>query len=649
MEKELILMLSTPSKEKIEELKKKLEILQKEKQEFITSLKASEKRLKSSNTALLKLKKKNSKIAKMEDEISKIHILLEDAKESVDKITDAELEEIKNYNSPPKRVLMALEAIFFLLEEKKFKWNVIKKKMIDFNHFRKNILNFDFGKVSKKALKAFYEDYVKKNVMDFDKLKKASKAMKHLGCFLESSFKFMEQEIKIKPYEKEIKKMKKKKDTLVKKKEKIEKEKNEIDSKISKIQEEENSIESQIQKIKFEDFERQRKKNLQKNIGIQIIEEELIPGVEKKEIALQTIFEKLNKLTDTEFLIPKVIKDDKEISCTLFEDDLEKKLQYEKEHKKNLRDVKLQCNIAKIEFKEKMDEIERTKLDVKDGDNQCDLIEDFLKNKNLEFENEKKKFEENREKFFEEKDKECFDVEIQCWIQDEIWEKKFRDLKNEISEKENLEEEEKEKEEENLKQKSEIETIEIKNILQKKIEIEKFEISVQCQIHEIPHIHYKEKDDKYEKLKNEIKNLKNSLSEFENLKKKILDIKNLKKNQEEDYLKREKVWIIVIEEERVENDKLRNNLIFQKSIINNLEIEHQNKINIYQDQIFEFEEEIKNLKNQKNKVNNKNLYIIEKEFEEKFLLQEKMLETEFILKIKKEKKKIQMDLRKNWK
>lgn len=135
----------------------------------------------------------NSQIGnfEMQEKIQSLLKMMEEAKKSVQAITPVQIDEIAKYNNPPERIKTALEALFYLLNGKKYDWDHIKSLMKK-PDFTQNVLKFNVANCKPGVVQFVKKEYIQQDKWNLEKLKKASKAMGPLGQWLETQIQLSE-------------------------------------------------------------------------------------------------------------------------------------------------------------------------------------------------------------------------------------------------------------------------------------------------------------------------------------------------------------------------------------------------------------------------------------------------------------------------
>lgn len=123
---------------------------------------------------------------------------LEELENVVENMSDKDLEELSKYKSPPERIRFFLEGLFYLLKERKFEWDQIKKEMMG-GEFKKLIKNFKGKTVKPEVLKTMYKNYTSHPDWDLKKLKNASKIMGPFGEWMEMQMEYLKTQSDLAP------------------------------------------------------------------------------------------------------------------------------------------------------------------------------------------------------------------------------------------------------------------------------------------------------------------------------------------------------------------------------------------------------------------------------------------------------------------
>ena len=187
-----------------------LEQLQETQQEKVQIQKKSEEDLESLNAKKEKLEIEMKALEKKYHNTFALQSQIEETKKSLlmnidelDRITAAQLEEISNYRTPSEKVKRFMEAVFYMMEKKKWSWDIIRKKMAGLD-FVDSVINFDYGSITSEQLKVIAKDYSGPQFSSAE-MWKASKALGPIGGWFQDQVVLATQNEKLKPFEDQIK------------------------------------------------------------------------------------------------------------------------------------------------------------------------------------------------------------------------------------------------------------------------------------------------------------------------------------------------------------------------------------------------------------------------------------------------------------
>ena len=196
----------------------------------------------------------------VEKELEEVGPALEKAQKSVSSISNAQLNEVKNYKVPPARVVMVLEAVIYLIKGKKLEWNDIKSEMTK-SGFIDSVLSFDINKVSSAKKDKLKNDYVQSKDWDVKAIYSSSKAAGPLADWLESQLKYADILTQVKPLNDEIESLANENQALEDQQAQLTQTIKELEENIKEYKKEYAELISQTEELKAE------KENVQNKIG----------------------------------------------------------------------------------------------------------------------------------------------------------------------------------------------------------------------------------------------------------------------------------------------------------------------------------------------------------------------------------------------
>lgn len=153
-----------------------------------------------------KLKKQNEEIRvrreSVENELSEAEPALLSAKQSVQNIRKAQLDEVRALARPPAAVQLTLEMVIIMMGEKSTDWGEIRK-VIRRDDFISTVVNFDPMNITPKQAKKVQE-YINNPELDYASVDRASKACGPLYQWAESQLKYSSILRKVKPLRDEV-------------------------------------------------------------------------------------------------------------------------------------------------------------------------------------------------------------------------------------------------------------------------------------------------------------------------------------------------------------------------------------------------------------------------------------------------------------
>lgn len=218
------------TEQQLEQLRKtqqeKIQI-QNKSEEDLGSLNAKKKTL---ETEMNALEKKYHKAFALQNQIEETKKSLLMNIDELDRITAAQLEEISNYRTPSEKVKKFMEAVFYMMEKKKWSWDIIRKKMAGLD-FVDSVINFDYGSITSEQLKVIAKDYSGPQFSSAE-MWKASKALGPIGGWFQDQVVLATQNEKLKPFEDQIKQFEEEKAEINKEKDEVSAKEKELRSQI---------------------------------------------------------------------------------------------------------------------------------------------------------------------------------------------------------------------------------------------------------------------------------------------------------------------------------------------------------------------------------------------------------------------------------
>ena len=187
----------------------------------------------------------------VEQELSQAEPALRRAEKSVSNITLAQINTIKSYKTPPKKVMMTMEAVCLLMTKKRKDWKGCRQEMQK-KDFISNILNFDTDSISPKLKEKLLHDYINDPKWEIKGIKKAAYAAGALAEWLTSQLKFADIMAKIDPLRNEVKSMRASESSLIEKRDELEKRIGVLEQNIETYEKEYESLIAKVGNIKTE-------------------------------------------------------------------------------------------------------------------------------------------------------------------------------------------------------------------------------------------------------------------------------------------------------------------------------------------------------------------------------------------------------------
>ena len=141
--------------------------------------------------------------AAVEGDLSEAEPSLMAAKQSVQNIRKAQLDEVRALARPPSAIQRTLEMVMVMIGEKNTDWTEIRK-IIRRDDFIAMVVNFDPLALNAKQVKKVQEEYLENGDMDYVSVDRASKACGPLFQWAESQIKYSTILRKVKPLRDEM-------------------------------------------------------------------------------------------------------------------------------------------------------------------------------------------------------------------------------------------------------------------------------------------------------------------------------------------------------------------------------------------------------------------------------------------------------------
>eukprot|EP01041_Mallomonas_annulata_P000303 gene303-544_t len=145
----------------------------------------------------------NVRRATVESELSEAEPSLMAAKQSVQNIRKAQLDEVRALARPPAAIQRTLEMVAVMIGEKTTDWAELRK-IIRKDDFIATVVNFDPLALNMKQVKKVEDEYLNKGDMDYASVDRASKACGPLYMWAESQIKYSSILRRVKPLRDEM-------------------------------------------------------------------------------------------------------------------------------------------------------------------------------------------------------------------------------------------------------------------------------------------------------------------------------------------------------------------------------------------------------------------------------------------------------------
>jgi len=166
----------------------------------------------------LELRKQESEIqvrkAEAEQELSEAEPALLAAKQCVQGIKKAQMDEVRGLARPPNAVRLTMEMVAVMIGERNVDWEEIRK-VIRGDDFISRVVNFDPTMITQKQSKKVQEEYLSNPEMDYAKVDRASKACGPLYQWAQSQISYCAILRKIKPLRDEVEKLQEASESLI--------------------------------------------------------------------------------------------------------------------------------------------------------------------------------------------------------------------------------------------------------------------------------------------------------------------------------------------------------------------------------------------------------------------------------------------------
>jgi dynein heavy chain 1, cytosolic len=139
----------------------------------------------------------------VERELADAEPALQSAKQSVQNIRRAQLDEVRILTRPPNLVRLTCEMVCVMMGEKNLDWNEIRK-VIRGDDFISTVVNFDPSSLSMKQVKTVQDEYLSQAEFNYESVDRASKACGPLFLWGESQIRYAVILRKIKPLRDEV-------------------------------------------------------------------------------------------------------------------------------------------------------------------------------------------------------------------------------------------------------------------------------------------------------------------------------------------------------------------------------------------------------------------------------------------------------------
>ncbi|EAR94592.2 dynein heavy chain, cytoplasmic protein (macronuclear) [Tetrahymena thermophila SB210] len=159
------------------------------------------------------------------------------AKESVNSINRAQLDQIRSYAAPPKLVQITMEAVIFVITNTYTAnpaWADIKKQIAN-KDFIKNVLDFSTDNLQPAIKNKLIQNYLKKEEWNVERIYNSSQAAGPLALWVESQIRYADILLKVDPLKKEVDDLKKQGSILEDKKKQLDQQVELLQEKISQL------------------------------------------------------------------------------------------------------------------------------------------------------------------------------------------------------------------------------------------------------------------------------------------------------------------------------------------------------------------------------------------------------------------------------
>ena len=167
----------------------------------------AEQRKKLAEELTVELSRQNEDIRvrreQVEVELSEAEPALVSAKQSVQNIRKAQLDEVRALGRPPNAVRLTMEMVSIMIGEMSTDWQDIRR-VIRRDDFIATVVNFDPLSLTQKQVKAVQDDYLSNAELDYTSVDRASKACGPLYQWAESQIQYATILRKVKPLRDEV-------------------------------------------------------------------------------------------------------------------------------------------------------------------------------------------------------------------------------------------------------------------------------------------------------------------------------------------------------------------------------------------------------------------------------------------------------------
>lgn len=179
-------------------------------EQIIDQKRESNNQIEISKSLQIQINQKQEEIAvsqsKINEELRDIEPKLNQAKEAVSKINQQALGELKNYQQPPTKVKMTLEAVVLILHGQKKDWAEIKKIMGK-SDFIESILKFNIENTKESVKQIIQKEFLGNPEWDIEQINRSSKAAGPLAEWLQSQISYKEILLMVEPLTKQVREM----------------------------------------------------------------------------------------------------------------------------------------------------------------------------------------------------------------------------------------------------------------------------------------------------------------------------------------------------------------------------------------------------------------------------------------------------------